>query len=124
MECAVGGSLSFDAGEFDNLAPFLRFFGDEVAEVGGRARKPGSAQVGKPRLHFRIGEGGIGLPVQLVDDLSGRIPGRADADPCARLVARQEFSHSRNIWHDLQPRRSGCRQRAQVISPDTDPRSV
>ena len=38
-----------------------------------------SAQVGKPRLHLGIGETGIDLLVELVDDLGGRVLGRADA---------------------------------------------
>ena len=37
-------------------------------------------KVGKPRLHLGIGEGGIDLLVELVDDLGRRVLGRADAD--------------------------------------------
>ena len=36
------------AGELDHLAPLLGFVGDELAEVGGRARKRRAAEVGEP----------------------------------------------------------------------------
>jgi len=35
--------------------------------------------VGKPRLEFGIGECGVDLLVEAVDDLSGRVPARAEA---------------------------------------------
>jgi len=43
------------AREPHHLAPFLSFVGDELSEVSGRARKHLGTQVGKPRLHHRIG---------------------------------------------------------------------
>ena len=54
-----------------NLAPLPGFVGDELAEVGRRERKPYVAKVGKPRLDLGIGEAGIDLLVELVDDFSG-----------------------------------------------------
>ena len=42
-------SLRLDAGELDHLAPLLGFLGDQLAEVGGRARKHRAAKIGKPR---------------------------------------------------------------------------
>src|SRR5262245_24109065 len=36
---AETSSLRFDVGRPDHLAPLLCFFADELAEVGGRARK-------------------------------------------------------------------------------------
>src|SRR5262245_38957090 len=65
---SVYGSASFrlDAREFDHLAPFLRFVGDELAKVGGREREHVATQVGKPRLHLGIGEGRIDLLVELL----------------------------------------------------------
>jgi hypothetical protein len=35
------------------FAPILRFFGDELAEVGRRAGKHGAAQVGEARIFYR-----------------------------------------------------------------------
>src|SRR5262249_14666997 len=43
-------SVRLGAGELDDLAPFLDFRGDKLAEVGGRPRKHRSTQVDKPRL--------------------------------------------------------------------------
>src|SRR6516225_4847552 len=45
------GSLWLDVGRPDNLAPLLRFIGDQLAEVGGRARKHRAAEVSEPRFH-------------------------------------------------------------------------
>jgi hypothetical protein len=39
----------------------------------------------------------MGLLVELLDHLNGRIPGRADAVPVTRLVTRHEIAHSRDI---------------------------
>ena len=48
-------------------------------------------------LNFGIGESRVDLLVELIDDLGRRVLRSADAEPCARLVARHEFA-----------RRSGC----------------
>src|SRR5262249_829549 len=40
----------------DYLAPLLGFVGDELGEVGRRARKHRRAQIGNPRLHLGISE--------------------------------------------------------------------
>ena len=84
------------------------------------AGEPGSAYrpVGKPRPDLGIGEAGIDLLVELIDDLSGRVLRRANAEPCARLVARHEFAHGRDVRQHLRARRGRHRQRAQLASPD------
>jgi hypothetical protein len=43
-------SFGFNAGGPDQLAPLLGFFRNDFAEVGGRARKRRTAQVGKTCL--------------------------------------------------------------------------
>ena len=74
MECPrVPGSVRLDVGRPDHLGPLLGFVDDELAEVGGRAREHRTTRVGKPRLHLGIGEAGIDLLVELVDDLGGRV---------------------------------------------------
>src|SRR5262245_29176582 len=57
-------SVQLDVSGPDYLAPFLGFVGDELAEVGGRARKRRAAQVGKLRLDFQIGQRGVDLPIE------------------------------------------------------------
>src|SRR5262245_23543509 len=42
--------LSFDAGRADDLRPFLRIVDNELAEIGGRARKDLRAQIVEPGL--------------------------------------------------------------------------
>jgi hypothetical protein len=71
--------LKLDIRRPDHPAPLLGFVGDELAEFGRQARKHGAAQVGKPRLDFRIGESRVDLLVESVDNLDGRVLGRADA---------------------------------------------
>src|SRR5262249_53554953 len=62
------GSFWLDAGELDHLGPFLGLIGDELAEIGRRTGEHGATKLGKPRLDLGIGECGVGLPVELVDD--------------------------------------------------------
>ena len=77
-----------------------------------------AAQVGKPRLDLGIGESRVDLLVELVDDLGGRVPRRANAEPRARLVARHELAHGRDVRQRLRARRGRHRQRAQLAGPD------
>src|SRR3979490_1678490 len=81
------GSVRLDAGELDHLGPLFIFVGDEFCELRGRARNYRAAQVAKARLHLGIGKSGVDLLVELLDNLDGRILGRADAVKAARLVA-------------------------------------
>ena len=76
------GSASFrlDIEGPDDVAPLLRFVGDELAEVGGRTDERCATQIGEPRLHLGIGESGVDLVVELLDDLGRRGLRRADAD--------------------------------------------
>src|SRR5262249_1759468 len=87
------GSIPFDAHKLHHVAPFLGFVGNELAKIGGRARKHRAAQVGKPRPELGIGKASIDLLVELRDDLCRRILGCAEAIPIARLVARHELPH-------------------------------
>jgi hypothetical protein len=57
--------------ELHHLGPLLGFICDEFTEVGGRARKRREAQFRKPRRYLGVGERGIDLLVELVDDLDG-----------------------------------------------------
>src|SRR6266508_2754677 len=102
-------SLRLDAGGLDYFGPFLGFVGDELAEVGGRARKHSATKVGKARLHFGISEARIDLLAQLLDDLCGCVLGNADAIPRWRLVAWHEFSHGWDARQRLRSRRGRYR---------------
>src|SRR5271168_4911148 len=101
MECFAGRSLRLDARELDHLAPLLGLIGNELAEIGWRARKRRATQVGKPCLHLGIGKDRIDLRIQFADDLSGDSLGRDDTEPCARFKARHEIAHHWDFWQSL-----------------------
>ena len=65
MFARFAGSFRLDVRDPDHLAPLLGFVGDELSEVGGRARKHRATEVGKPRLHLGIGKGCVDLLVEL-----------------------------------------------------------
>ena len=120
--------LAFGAGIVVGLlAPAVGFFlvqrrlslvGDKPSEVGWRTRKCRAALVGKPRLELGIGERGVDLLVEPVDDLGGRVLRRTDATPEARLVVRHEIAHGREVRQRLRARRGGHRQRTQLAGSD------
>src|SRR3954469_19020340 len=84
---SIGLLTRFDADSLDHLAPFFRFVGDELAEVGGGAGKNRAGHFGEARLDLGVGEARVDLCVEPVDDLGGRVLGRADAKECALLEA-------------------------------------
>ena len=68
-----------DVGDPDHLGPLFGFVGEETLEIGRRAAKHRSAQVGKLRRELRIDERGIDFTVEPVDDFGRSVPGRAEA---------------------------------------------
>src|SRR5262245_20636062 len=111
-------SLRLDVEGPDDVAPLLRFVGDELAEVGGRTDEWCATQIGEPRLDLMIGESGVDLGVELLDDPDRRGLRCADAGPGARLVARHKFTDSRDIGQHLRTSRGGHREGAQLADPD------
>src|SRR5262249_61541618 len=101
-----------------HLAPLLGFVGDELTEIGGRADKRRASKVSKPRPDLGIGEAGVDLLVELVDDLRRRVLGYADAIPVARLITRQELTHGRDARQRLRARRGRHRQRPELARPN------
>src|SRR5262249_10137775 len=85
-------SLRFDVGCADHFAPFLRFIGDELAEISRRACNCDAAEPHETGLHRSISKAGIDFLVQLFDDLGG--PGliaraRADETLTRRVAERR-----------------------------------
>src|SRR5262249_32348364 len=74
-------SFRLDIGGGEHLAPFFRFICNEAAQVGGRAGEQDAAHVGEPRFDLRIGETGIDLGVEALDDHGGRVLRRRNAEP-------------------------------------------
>src|SRR5262245_40788040 len=91
------GSLRLDAGQLDHLAPLLGVVGDELTELGRRARKHRAAEVDKACFQPGIGEARIDLDVELVNDSGWRVFRRMHADPLAPLEARHEIANGRDV---------------------------
>src|SRR5438093_7685737 len=91
----IARSFRLDAGKLDDLGPLFGFVGDELFEVRRRAGEHRAAEISEPRLHPRIGEAGVDLLVELLDDLGRRVARGANAVDCARLVAGQSVAYSR-----------------------------
>src|SRR6516162_2437198 len=98
MECdaETGGSICLDACELHHLAPFLGFVGDELCEVGGRARQR-LAEVSQTDLHLGVGEGRVDLLVELLDDLGWRVPRRPEAERAGDLLAGHGVARRRKM---------------------------
>ena len=88
---------------FTTLAHFSVSAAINLRNSPGELADDFAAQINKPLLKRGIGEAGVNLAVEGVDDHAGRIFRRPDPKPCGRLVTRQE----------LEPR-SGC----QAAPPD------
>src|SRR5215472_3617294 len=101
-QCA---SVWLDVGSPDYLRPFVGFFGEELAVLGRRERERGVAEVGNPRPDPGIGEASVDLPVELIDNSGGCVPGCAEADPAASLIPRQEFGDGGDVRQRLHARR-------------------
>src|SRR6266700_364331 len=95
------GSFRLGARRLDHFAPFIDLLHEELAEISRRAWKHRAAQVGQVRPHLRIGESGVNLLVEYVNDLSGSIPGYAKSIGRARLVARQNIADRRHVRQHL-----------------------
>src|SRR3954452_12732192 len=88
ISSAETSSLRLDVGGPDHLAPFLGFFGDQLAELNRRSRQRRAAEVSETGLHLRVVESRVDLLVELVDDLGPRGLRYAEAVPITPLVAR------------------------------------
>jgi hypothetical protein len=93
--------------------PFLRFVGDELAEISRRACNRDAAEPYEAGLHRSISKAGIDFLVQLFDDFGGRVLGCAHAVPGTRLEAGQKFGHGWHVRQRFRTCRGGYRQRAQ-----------
>src|SRR5262245_14429272 len=86
ISSAEASSLRLDVGGPDHLAPFLGFFGDQLAELGRRSRQRRAAEVSETGLHLRVVESRVDLLIELVDDLGRRGLRYAKAVPITPLV--------------------------------------
>ena len=90
-------SARLDARRADDLAPFLGFVDDELAELDGSHRHWNVAQGGKLRLHLGIGKACVNFFVEFVDDVGRRALWRTHAVPSADIVAWDRLTYGRNI---------------------------
>src|SRR5262249_51484800 len=107
-----------DIGRSHDLAPLLGVAREQLAELGRREHERRAAELADPGLELGISEAAIDLRVEPFDDLGRRIPGRADAEPDARLVAGQELTDAGYIWEKRRAPRRGHRQRPKLSGRD------
>src|SRR6202030_895842 len=86
-----------DVGGLDHLGPFLGIADKVLFELRRRAGERDAAEFADPRAERRIGEGGVDLLVEAVDDIGRRLFRRADTEPNRRIVTRQKFSDARQV---------------------------
>src|SRR5262245_6812057 len=115
-------SLGLDVGGPDDLGPFLGFLGEELAVFGRRERKRRVAEVGNPRPNPGIGEAGVDLAIEPVDDLDGRVARRAKALGPARLETRHEFRDGRHVRQRVDALGIAHAEGAQPSGPDVSDR--
>jgi hypothetical protein len=113
-----GSIRRLDARELDDLSPFLDFFGDKLAEVGGRTCKRRVAKLRKPRFHRGISQSSVDLPIELLDDVGGRVLWCSNTRPRARVVAWQKLTQGWNVRQRRRARRRCDCQRAQLAGSD------
>jgi hypothetical protein len=61
MRASASASLRLDVGRQNHPAPLLYLVGDQLGEIGGRARQHGRAEIGEPRLEVGIGKARVDL---------------------------------------------------------------
>src|SRR5882757_244329 len=97
----VARSNRLDACEIDNLGPFLSFVGNQLSKVRGGTWKNRAAQIGNTSREPGISEARVDLVVENVDDFGRRAFRCTEAEPIARLIARHELAHRRNVRQRL-----------------------
>src|SRR5439155_20520624 len=86
------GSLSLlrlDTGELDHFRPLVGLVGDELAEIGARHWLWHETQIDEPHIDLGVGERGVGLLVEEIEDLHRCVSGRSNALPPVRFIAGQ-----------------------------------
>ena len=80
-----------------------------LPKSAGRAHKHHRAETSELRFDLRIAKARINLPIKPIDDLRWCVPGNSDAIRRARLVARHELTHARDVGQDLGGSAAGAR---------------
>src|SRR6185295_7155370 len=89
-----------------------------LPKSAGEPASTAPAQVGKASRQLGVCEASINFLVEFVEDLRGRVLGRADTGPCARLVTWQKIAHRRKVRQSLPARRRCNRQWPQFTASD------
>src|SRR5258708_29382488 len=89
----MNGSLRFDAGKLNHLAPFRSLFGHELSKVGRRASQHSAPEVGDPGLYVLVDESRADLLVEFFNNLGWRILGGTNSKPRTGFVARNKIAH-------------------------------
>src|SRR5258708_12614277 len=81
------GLLRLDTRSLDHLGPLCGFVGDELAEIGGRARQHHAPPVGGPGPDSGLRPAPVGFPVAALPDPPAPIPPPPHAPPPPRPLS-------------------------------------
>src|SRR5436305_14500599 len=79
-----------DACKPDHLGPLFGFIRNQLAEIGRRPCKCRTAQLCKPNSHAWVNKCEIDFLIKAVDNLTGGVPRRANAEPGTGLKSWYE----------------------------------
>jgi hypothetical protein len=89
-----------------NLITLAHFSVSSACKLQGGTRKHGDTDVGKPGLNVAIGQAGVDLVVQLIDDCGGRVSRSDNATKAACLEAGDRFRYRLDLGQRLKARRA------------------
>src|SRR5262249_22620584 len=109
-------------GRVDHFFPFRRFVGNELAEVGRRARDRCAAKLLEFGEHRRILQCKVNLLVEEVDDFLWRSVRHSKAEKRAGFISGNGLANGRNIGQLLRTFGGRYRQSAQLARLDVPDR--
>jgi hypothetical protein len=81
----------------DHFAPFGDFISDKLIEIGRRTTQRRATYIGEPLPHLRIGEHGVDLMVERIDNRFWCFLWRTNSVPNECFEPSHKFCHGWNI---------------------------
>src|SRR5580704_12317991 len=88
-----------------NFAPLFGVGNDKCGKFSGGKWKHSAPKFGYLCYHLRIGNNGVDLPIERIDDFGWRFLGRCDTEPETSLKPWQKLTHGRHVRERWRTRR-------------------